>query len=78
VSGGIGYDDQPRGDALIFSVQGGQLTYGGRIQMTAARAGHAATLITGGLLDGAVLLSGGLGSLAPQPIFSPGAEIFLP
>lgn len=42
------------------------------------RAGHSTTQITGGLLDGGVIISGGLSSLEGQPSFAVGSEFFMP
>lgn len=79
VVGGLNPDLQPTGSATILRVTAEGVSILGQWDgLSVARAGHRATRIRGGLLNGGVLVTGGLGSLRGVPSFAQGIEIYLP
>ena len=78
MTGGAGPDGKATATARLFKVDGAVLTAAGSATLASVRLGHTATLITGGLMDGAVLISGGLTGIDQAPRFAAGSELFLP
>lgn len=78
ITGGIKKGAEISRTALLFSLEGSELTLKAKPEMTSARFGHSATLLKGGLLDGVVLISGGLTSVEPGAKFASGAELYVP
>ena len=78
MTGGLAPGGKATATARRFTADGAVLTAVGSTTLTSARLGHSATLITGGLLDGAVLISGGLTGIDQVPRFAAGSELFLP
>lgn len=61
---------------LLEAGEGGLKVVESGLKMAEPRIGHSATLVTGGLLDGSVLITGGFRSVSGD--FAEGAELFLP
>jgi hypothetical protein len=80
VTGGVGKDFKLVDTAVLVSVDGGKLSVKPKStwKMNEPRLAHTATLIRGGLLNGAILITGGVTSVESIPEFAHGAEIFLP
>lgn len=79
VAGGLDATLVPTRSATVLRFDGDTVTVAGQWDgLNAARAGHQATRIRGGLLAGGILITGGLESLRGVPTFAEGAEIFLP
>ena len=77
VSGGVDQTGSVTRSAVLLSAAGGELNVlDDDLRMAEPRMGHSATLVTGGLFDGAVLVQGGISSTGG--VFAKGAEIFLP
>lgn len=75
VTGGVDGQGNIRDDAVLLKVNGNELeVVESTIPMAAARMGHTATLVEGGLYDQAVLVTGGIDATG----FVSGAEIYLP
>jgi hypothetical protein len=78
VSGGIGSTGAVLDSALVFLADATGLTLTSKAKLASPRLGHGATVLKGGLLDGAVLVTGGLTAVDPNPKFANGAELYLP
>jgi len=79
VTGGLGKDWQPLDTAVVLSISSdGVVKVEANLRLSVARLGHAATLVTRGLLKGMVLVTGGFQSLGDTASFADGAEVFLP
>lgn len=77
VTGGFDSTGSASHGAVLLSTAGGEMkVVDSGLKMSAARVGHSATLITGGLFDGNVLISGGISS--GNADFSSGAEMYVP
>lgn len=77
ITGGVGPDGKVRRDAVLVEANAGTLSVVARTSME-PRAFHRAVVITGGIFDGAVLISGGLKALQGTDRFAGGAAIYLP
>ncbi len=79
ITGGLGPDRTPLSSAVLVAVSDvGQLSVTQLGDMAVPRIDHRTTLIQGGLLNGAVLITGGLSNVKAGVKFAKGAEIFLP
>ncbi len=77
VTGGIGASGSVTDTAVLLSAAGGEMkVVDAGLKMSEPRMGHSATLVTGGLFDGAVLVTGGVTSA--DGTFAEGAEMYLP
>jgi hypothetical protein len=81
VAGGIGEDNLPTKSVLFFEdPKTDALTFVGKASLKEARFGHQATVLTEGLLAGAVLVSGGLtvDKSTGTVLFAKSSEIYIP
>lgn len=76
VTGGL-HDDTVLGTYFVLELDGDRVTVRGRGTLAQARFGHAATRIRGAILDGSILVTGGVTALGDRPRLAPGAEIYL-
>jgi len=77
VSGGIDQAGSVTRSAVLLSTASGQMKIlDADLRMAEPRMGHSATLVTGGLFDGAVLVQGGISAVGG--VFAKGAEVYLP
>ncbi len=82
LAGGVGEDSLPTKSVLFFEEPATHaLTYFAKASMREARFGHAATVLEHGLLEGAVLITGGFAIEDTETgtiTFADGAEIYIP
>lgn len=79
ITGGLGPDRRPLSSAVLVEASGGRLTVKSTVGgMAQPRVAHRALRIQGGLMDGAILISGGLSDVKGASKYAEGAEIFLP
>jgi len=81
MAGGLGEDVLPTKSVLFFEDPNTDaLTYSGKANLGEARFGHTATVLTSGLLKGAVLVVGGLtlNETKDAVVFAKSAEIYIP
>jgi hypothetical protein len=84
LTGGIGKDKKPLDTAILLTAANGTLTVKAKLKLAKTdgtpdpRVGHAATLVTSGLLKGAILVTGGLSQMDTTVRFAAGAQIFVP
>ncbi|HNU69041.1 MAG TPA: hypothetical protein PLC24_07880 [Myxococcota bacterium] len=77
VTGGVDRNGSIVQDAVLLRVdEAGLKVVESGLKMDKPRIGHSATLVTGGLLDGSVLITGGFSSVGGD--FAAGAELYLP
>lgn len=77
VTGGMNSGFKALATSVLLSVAGGSMTVvDSSLTMSAPRFGHSATLVNGGISNGSVLVTGGLGSGDGK--FVVGAEVYLP
>jgi len=79
ITGGLGPDKTPLASAVLVEASQGHLAIKSVIgDMALPRIDHRAVRIQGGLMDGAVLITGGLSDLKGAAKYAAGAEIFVP
>lgn len=78
ITGGLGVDRTPLSTAVLVQANEGLLTVTQVGDMAQPRIDHRATRIVGGLLNGAILITGGLSGVTGGVTYAEGAEIFLP
>jgi hypothetical protein len=79
ITGGVDATGKPLASVVLVTVASGRLSVKSVLHdMGTARLQHQATLVRGGLLDGAVVITGGLSGVTGSLKFAGGAEIFVP
>jgi hypothetical protein len=79
ITGGLDANLQPLASAVLVEASEGRLTVKAVLDdMAHPRVMHSAVRIQGGLMDGAVLITGGINLLKGSVKFASGAEIFVP
>lgn len=76
VTGGL-RDDAPLGTYFVLELNAERVSVLRQGKLDQPRFGHTATLIRGSILDGSILLSGGVNRLGDHPRMAPGAELYL-
>ena len=79
VTGGLNADLKPTRSATLIRVTEEGISILKQWEgLAVPRAGHTATRLRGGLLNGGIVITGGLNSLLGSPSFAEGAEFYLP